>query len=120
MRIAAAKIAIQLYASSMRWAFGECGGGGAKPPFPADATAASASAAPTTQVRARSFRRTGSGILRDGYEMSFLGSVGEFRRTYGQSPYVLEAAPQAVPQERWRNSRAASCRRGSEVVTEGT
>jgi hypothetical protein len=29
--------------------------------------------------------------------MSSFGSTGRFRRTYGQSPYVLMAAPQAAP-----------------------
>src|SRR5919204_853571 len=54
---------ISLYASLMRPAFGECGVSGAKPPFPACATAASASAAPSTSMRTVSFRRTERAIL---------------------------------------------------------
>jgi hypothetical protein len=29
--------------------------------------------------------------------MTLIASTGRFRRTHGQSPYVLTAAPQAVP-----------------------
>src|ERR671934_878352 len=51
---------ISLYASLMRPAFGECGVSGAKPPFPACATAASASAAPSMSTRTMSLLRTGA------------------------------------------------------------
>ena len=47
----------------MPCALGEWGGSGAKPPLPADATAASASAAPRASTRTRVLRLTGRGIL---------------------------------------------------------
>src|SRR3954470_24674202 len=93
----AVKIAIHRYASSIRFAPGECGVTGAKPPLPAWAPPAAASATRRPSTKTKSLRLTSDGILRDGGEMSSIDSAGDFGRTGGQSPPVLEAAPQAVP-----------------------
>src|SRR6185437_5833946 len=93
----AVKIVIHRYASSIRFALGECGVTGAKPPLPAKATPAAVSATPRPSTKTKTLRLTSDGILRDGGEMIPSESVGDFRRTRGQSPPVLEAAPQAVP-----------------------
>src|SRR5216117_1618082 len=59
-KIAVVKIAIHLYESLMRDAFGECGVSGEKPPLPAYATAANASAAPRASTRTKVLRLTGT------------------------------------------------------------
>src|SRR4029077_3049381 len=58
MKIAAVKPRIRKYASWMCVAFGDAGATGAKPPFPAAATPAAASASSTARTKDVSLRRT--------------------------------------------------------------
>src|SRR5437660_848868 len=41
-------------------------------------------------------RSASQAMLRDGFEISTIGSTGHFRRTHGQSPSVLKSASQAT------------------------